>query len=220
MIKCVLIGAPGSGKGTQALSLSKKLGVDIVSVSHLLKKSMNGKDQLSLDIQKTMDEGSLVSDDIILKLLNKELAKSCYTKGFILDGFPRTLKQAELMLGWDLDLVLYLDVDDSVIIKRMSGRRVHAASGRVYHTIFSPPKVQGFDDVTGEPLSQRDDDKEEVVLKRLSLYHEQTEKIISWVESQYEMPDGVVRDFVRIDASLGLSEVWLNIEKVLDRILV
>ncbi|MBA3902294.1 MAG: adenylate kinase [Rhodocyclaceae bacterium] len=181
-MKLILLGAPGAGKGTQAAFITEKFGIPQISTGDMLRAAVKAGTPLGLEAKKVMDAGQLVSDDIILGLIKERLKQPDCAKGFLFDGFPRTIPQAEALRaqGVDLDYVLEIDVPDEEIIKRMSGRRVHTGSGRTYHVVFNPPKVAGKDDVTGEDLIQRDDDKEETVRKRLSVYHSQTKPLVEF----------------------------------------
>ena len=181
-MKLILLGAPGAGKGTQAAFITEKYGIPQISTGDMLRAAVKAGTPLGLAAKKVMDAGQLVSDDIILGLIEERLQQPDCAKGFLFDGFPRTIPQAEALRtqGVDLDLVLEIDVPDEEIIRRMSGRRVHTASGRTYHVVFNPPKVSGKDDVTGEDLIQREDDKEETVRKRLAVYHSQTKPLVEF----------------------------------------
>ncbi len=181
-MKVILLGAPGAGKGTQAAFITEKFGIPQISTGDMLRAAVKAGTPLGLAAKKVMDAGQLVSDDIILGLIRERLQQPDCAKGFLFDGFPRTIPQAEAMRdqGVDLDYVLEIDVADDEIIKRMSGRRVHPGSGRTYHVVFNPPKVTGKDDVTGEDLIQRDDDQEATVTKRLDVYHTQTKPLVDF----------------------------------------
>lgn len=181
-MKLILLGAPGAGKGTQAAFITEKFGIPQISTGDMLRAAVKAGTPLGVEAKKVMDSGGLVSDDIILGLIAERLKQPDCAKGFLFDGFPRTLPQAEALRnqGVRLDYVLEIDVPDDEIIRRMSGRRVHTGSGRTYHVVFNPPKVEGKDDVTGEALIQRDDDKEETVRKRLAVYHSQTHPLIEY----------------------------------------
>ncbi|MDA8255117.1 MAG: adenylate kinase [Betaproteobacteria bacterium] len=181
-MKLILLGGPGAGKGTQAGFITEKYGIPQISTGDMLRAAVKSGSPMGLAAKKVMDAGGLVSDDIILGLIAERLKQPDCAKGFLLDGFPRTIPQAEALRtqGVELDFVLEIDVSDEEIIRRMSGRRVHPGSGRTYHVVFNPPKVEGKDDVTGEPLIQRDDDKEETVKKRLAVYHSQTKPLIDY----------------------------------------
>ncbi len=181
-MRIILLGGPGAGKGTQANFIKEKFGIPQISTGDMLRAAVKQGTPLGIEAKKIMDAGGLVSDEIILGLVKDRIAQPDCEKGFLLDGFPRTIPQAEAVKeqGIKIDHVVEIDVDDEEIIKRMSGRRVHLPSGRTYHVIYNPPKVEGKDDETGEDLIQRDDDKEETVKKRLAVYHEQTEPLIEF----------------------------------------
>ncbi|QWF71065.1 adenylate kinase [Methylomonas paludis] len=181
-MRIILLGSPGSGKGTQAQYLTEKFGIPQISTGDMLRAAVREGTPLGVEAKKVMDAGGLVSDDIILGLIKERIAQSDCVNGFLLDGFPRTIAQAEGLakLGVGLDYVIEIAVEDAEIIKRMSGRRVHLSSGRTYHVIYNPPKQAGLDDVTGEALIQRDDDQEETVRKRLEVYHAQTKPLVEF----------------------------------------
>ena len=199
-MRIILLGAPGAGKGTQAQFLMDKYGIPQISTGDMLRSAINEGTALGLEAKKVMDAGQLVSDDIIIGLVKERVAKSDCEKGFLLDGFPRTIPQADAMKENNIfvDHVIEFDVADEVIVERMSGRRVHPQSGRVYHTVYNPPKADGKDDITGEDLIVRDDDAEETVRKRLGIYHDQTKPLIDYYQSmaksndtQYHKIDGM-----------------------------
>jgi adenylate kinase len=181
-MRLILLGAPGAGKGTQATFICQKYGIPQISTGDMLRAAVKAGTPLGLAAKKVMDSGALVSDEIIIGLVKERIAQPDCAKGFLFDGFPRTIPQAEAMkqAGVKLDYVLEIDVPFDAIIERMSGRRSHPASGRTYHTKFNPPKVAGVDDVTGEPLVQREDDKEETVRKRLQVYSDQTRPLVDY----------------------------------------
>ena len=181
-MRLILLGAPGAGKGTQANYIKEKFNIPQISTGDMLRAAIKAGTELGLAAKKVMDAGQLVSDDIIIGLVKERLKETDCANGYLFDGFPRTIAQADAMKdsGVQIDYVLEIDVPDELIVDRMSGRRTHQASGRVYHTKFNPPKQDGVDDVTGEPLVQRDDDKEETVLKRLAVYHNQTEVLLGY----------------------------------------
>ncbi len=181
-MRLILLGAPGAGKGTQATFICEKFGIPQISTGDMLRAAVKAGTAMGLAAKKVMDSGGLVSDDIIIGLVKERIAQADCAKGFLFDGFPRTIPQADAMksAGVKLDHVLEIDVPFDAIIERMSGRRVHVASGRTYHTHFNPPKVAGVDDVTGEALIQRDDDKEETVRKRLDVYSAQTRPLVDY----------------------------------------
>lgn len=181
-MRLILLGGPGAGKGTQAGFITKKFNIPQISTGDMLRAAVKAGTELGKEAKKVMDAGGLVSDDLILGLVKERIQQSDCANGFLFDGFPRTLAQANSLKdqGVGIDAVVEIDVDDNEIIKRMSGRRVHLSSGRTYHVIFNPPKVAGKDDITGEDLIQRDDDQEDTVKKRLDVYHEQTEPLIGY----------------------------------------
>jgi len=181
-MRVILLGGPGAGKGTQANYIKEKYKIPQISTGDMLRAAVKAGTPLGVEAKKVMDAGGLVSDDIILGLVEERIKEPDCVNGFLFDGFPRTLAQADALKakGIPLDCVVEIDVDDEEIIKRMSGRRVHLNSGRTYHVVFNPPKQEGKDDVTGEALIQRDDDKEETVRQRLKVYHDQTEPLIQY----------------------------------------
>ena len=181
-MRLILLGPPGAGKGTQAAVITKSFNIPQISTGDMLRAAVKAGSPLGLEAKKVMDSGGLVSDDIIIGLVKDRLKQDDCANGYLFDGFPRTIPQAEAMkeAGVQIDVVLEIDVPDQDIISRMSGRRVHTASGRTYHVHFNPPKVEGKDDVTGEDLIQRDDDREETVRKRLEVYHAQTRQLVDY----------------------------------------
>jgi len=183
-MRLILLGAPGAGKGTQAAFIKERFGIPQISTGDMLRAAVKAGTPLGLQAKKVMDSGALVSDDIILGLVKERIAQPDCAAGFLFDGFPRTIVQADALkaAGVKLDYVLEIDVPDSAIVERMSGRRVHVASGRTYHDRFNPPRVAGVDDVTGEPLIQRVDDQEETVKKRLAVYAEQTRPLVEYYQ--------------------------------------
>jgi adenylate kinase len=181
-MRLVLLGPPAAGKGTQAAFIRDVYGIPQISTGDMLRAAAKAGTPLGLAAKEVIDRGSLVSDDVILTLLSERLRGPDCTRGYLFDGVPRTIPQAEALrdTGIDLDYVVEIDVPDAAIVERMSGRRIHPASGRTYHVKFNPPRVTGRDDVTGEPLIQREDDREETVLKRLAVYHAQTEPLVAY----------------------------------------
>ena len=206
-MRIILLGGPGAGKGTQANFIKEKYGIPQISTGDMLRAAVKQGTPLGLEAKKVMDAGGLVSDDIILGLVRERIAQQDCANGFLFDGFPRTLAQAQALKdqGVSIDAVVEIDVDDEEIIKRMSGRRVHPASGRTYHVIFNPPKQEGKDDATGEPLVQRDDDKEETVRQRLKVYHDQTEPLIGYYSRWAEQGGEGAPRYIRI-AGIGKVE--------------
>jgi len=183
-MRLILLGAPGAGKGTQANFIKEKYNIPQISTGDMLRAAIKAGTELGLEAKKVMDAGQLVSDDIIIGLVKERLKEADCANGYLFDGFPRTIAQADAMKdsGVTIDYVLEIDVPDDMIVERMSGRRTHQPSGRVYHVKFNPPKTEGVDDVTGEPLVQRDDDKEDTVKKRLDVYHNQTEVLLGYYD--------------------------------------
>ena len=181
-MRLILLGAPGAGKGTQATFICQKFGIPQISTGDMLRAAVKAGTPLGLEAKAVMDAGKLVSDDLIINLVKDRIAEADCANGFLFDGFPRTIPQADAMkaAGVKLDYVLEIDVPFEAIIDRMSGRRQHPPSGRTYHVKFNPPKVEGKDDVTGEPLVQRDDDKEDTVKKRLQVYSNQTRPLVDY----------------------------------------
>jgi adenylate kinase len=181
-MRLILLGAPGAGKGTQATFIKEKFGIPQISTGDMLRAAVKAGTPLGVEAKKVMDSGGLVSDESIINLVKERLKESDCANGYLFDGFPRTIPQAEAMkeAGVKIDFVLEIDVPHEAIIDRMSGRRTHPASGRTYHVKFNPPKQEGIDDVTGEPLVQRDDDKEETVKKRLDVYEKQTRPLVDY----------------------------------------
>ncbi len=206
-MRIILLGGPGAGKGTQANFIKEKYRIPQISTGDMLRAAVKQGTPLGVEAKKVMDAGGLVSDDIILGLVQERIAQQDCANGFLFDGFPRTLAQAEALKdqGIGIDAVVEIDVDDEEIIKRMSGRRVHPASGRTYHVMFNPPKHEGKDDATGEPLVQRDDDKEETVRQRLKVYHDQTEPLIGYYSRWAEKGGKGAPRYIRI-AGVGKVE--------------
>ncbi|MCX7181871.1 MAG: adenylate kinase [Candidatus Methylopumilus sp.] len=181
-MRIILLGAPGAGKGTQAQILKDKFNIPQISTGDMLRAAIKANTKLGLEAKQFMDSGALVPDQLIIELVKERIQDSDCMQGFLLDGFPRTIPQAEAMkeAAITIDMVIEIDVPDNVILDRLSGRRTHLASGRIYHIHNNPPKIQGKDDVTGEDLVQRDDDKEETILKRLNVYHSQTKPLVDY----------------------------------------
>lgn len=181
-MRIILLGAPGAGKGTQAKFITEKLGIPQISTGDMLRAAVKAQSPLGLQVGQVMASGGLVTDEIIIALVKERIEQPDCKNGFLFDGFPRTIPQAQAMVeaGVAIDVVLEIDVPDEEIVKRLSGRRVHPGSGRVYHVDFNPPKVANQDDETGEELVQREDDHEDTVRKRLSVYHEQTEPLVKF----------------------------------------
>ena len=207
-MRLILLGAPGAGKGTQATQICQKYGIPQISTGDMLRAAVKAGTPLGLAAKKVMDSGALVSDDIIIGLVKERIAEADCAKGFLFDGFPRTIPQAEAMksAGVKLDVVLEIDVPDAAIIERMSGRRAHLPSGRTYHLKFNPPKVAGKDDVTGEPLVQRPDDKEETVKERIAIYHAQTKPLIEYYSKWAASDDARAPRYVRVPGTGTVDE--------------
>ena len=207
----ILLGAPGAGKGTQAQFLTKAFDIPQISTGDMLRAAIKAGTELGKLAKSFMDAGKLVTDEIIIGLVKERIAEEDCKNGFLLDGFPRTIAQADALkeAGVDIDAVIEIDVPDAEIVSRMSGRRAHLASGRTYHVVFNPPKVEGKDDLTGEDLVQRDDDKEEVVLDRLRVYHEQTAPLIGYYSA--EAQDNNALKYIRIDGTQPIDTVQSTI---------
>ena len=205
-MRVILLGAPGAGKGTQATFIKEKFNIPQISTGDMLRAAVKAGTQLGLEAKSYMDSGGLVPDAVIIGLVSERIKEADCANGFLFDGFPRTIPQAEAMkaAGVDIDYVVEIDVPDEAIVERMSGRRSHPASGRTYHVKFNPPKVAGKDDITGEDLVQRDDDKEETVLKRLEVYHSQTKPLVNYYVSWAKTGDAKAPKHLFIP---GLGEV-------------
>jgi adenylate kinase len=208
-MRLILLGGPGAGKGTQASFITDKFGVPQISTGDMLRAAVKAGTPLGTEAKKYMDAGGLVPDDVIIGLVKERIKEPDCEKGFLFDGFPRTIPQAEAMKDAkvDIDHVIEIDVPDEEIIKRMSGRRCHLESGRTYHIVFNPPKVEGKDDVTGEPLIQRDDDKEETVRKRLEVYHAQTEPLVDFYKKWEESGGPDAPKHVRINGVGSVNDI-------------
>lgn len=208
-MRLILLGAPGAGKGTQAAFICKQYGIPQISTGDMLRAAVKAGTPLGLAAKQVMDSGGLVSDDIIIGLVQERIAQDDCAQGFLFDGFPRTIPQAEAMknAGVKLDVVLEIDVPFEAIIERMSGRRTHPASGRSYHVKFNPPKVTGKDDVTGEDLVQRDDDKEETVRKRLDVYAAQTRPLVDYYATWVATGDTQAPRYARIDGMGSVDDI-------------
>ena len=208
-MRLILLGAPGAGKGTQATFICQKYGIPQISTGDMLRAAVKAGTPLGLEAKKIMDSGGLVGDDLIINLVKDRLTQPDCANGFLFDGFPRTLPQADAMkaAGVKLDYVLEMDVPFDAIIERMSGRRSHPASGRTYHTKFNPPKVEGKDDVTGEPLIQRADDLEETVKKRLDVYSAQTRPLVAYYADWARTQPGIAPKYRAISGSGPVDEI-------------
>jgi adenylate kinase len=208
-MKIILLGPPGAGKGTQANYIKNKYGIPQISTGDMLRAAVKAGTPLGIEAKKVMDAGGLVSDDIIMGLIDERIAQEDCAEGFLLDGFPRTLAQAEALRakGVAIDAVVEIDVEDEEIVRRMSGRRAHLASGRTYHVEFNPPKKEGVDDVTGEPLVQRDDDREETVRKRLTVYHDQTKPLVDYYSTWSGSGEEDAPKYVRIQGTGSVTDI-------------
>jgi adenylate kinase len=208
-MRVILLGPPGAGKGTQAAFIKERYGIPQISTGDMLRAAVKAGTPLGLAAKKVMDSGALVSDDIIIGLVKERLKEPDCLSGYLFDGFPRTITQAEALkaVGIKVDVVLEIAVPDSDIIERMSGRRVHLASGRTYHVKFNPPKAAGRDDITGEPLIQRDDDKEEVVRNRLKVYHAQTSVLIDYYTKWSAGGDAAAPKHRKVSGVGGVDEI-------------
>ena len=210
-MRLILLGAPGAGKGTQATFICQEYGIPQISTGDMLRAAVKAGTEMGLAAKKVMDAGGLVGDDIIIGLVKERISNPDCAKGFLFDGFPRTIPQADALkeAGVKLDCVLEIDVPFEAIIERMSGRRAHVASGRTYHVKFNPPKVEGMDDVTGEPLIQRDDDKEDTVKKRLEVYSAQTRPLVEYY-AQWAKTDAAAAPKYRAISGQGSVEEIKN----------
>jgi len=206
-MRIILLGAPGAGKGTQAQFLTKKFNIPQISTGDMLRAAIKAGTEMGKLAKAAMDAGQLVTDEIIIGLVKDRIAEDDCKNGYLLDGFPRTLAQADAVTEAKIhiDAVIEIDVPDSEIVKRMSGRRAHLASGRTYHIVYNPPKVEGKDDETGEDLVQRDDDKEEVVLDRLKVYHELTQPLIGYYKDQAAKDSAI--HYITVDGTAHIDEV-------------
>ena len=217
-MRIILLGPPGAGKGTQAAYVRDRYGIPQISTGDMLRAAVSAGTELGKKAKEVMDRGDLVSDDIIIGLVKERIEQPDCENGFLFDGFPRTIAQADALreAGIDIDAVVEIEVDDDDIIRRMSGRRTHPSSGRVYHVEFNPPEVAGHDDETGEPLVQRDDDREEVVRQRLETYHEQTEPLIGYYRKWAESDEDNAPKYVHVDGGGEVEDVRDRIFEELD----
>lgn len=213
-MRIILLGAPGAGKGTQAQFLMKEFGIPQISTGDMLRSAIKAGTEMGLAAKKVMDAGQLVSDDIIIGLVKERIAQADCENGFLLDGFPRTIPQADAMKDAAIlvDYVIEFDVPDEVIVERMGGRRVHPASGRVYHLIHNPPQLEGKDDETGEDLVLRDDDKEETVRHRLGVYHEQTKPLVDYYQNA---ATAGACQYYKLDGTKPVEEVSTQLKSLL-----
>jgi adenylate kinase len=218
-MRLILLGGPGAGKGTQANFIKEQYSIPQISTGDMLRAAVKAGTKLGLEAKGHMDSGGLVPDDVIIGLVKERIQEPDCEKGFLFDGFPRTIPQADAMkeAGVAIDAVVDINVPDEEIIKRMSGRRVHLASGRTYHITFNPPKEEGKDDATGEPLIQRDDDKEETVKKRLDVYHAQTEPLIGYYREWEASGEPAAPKYIRIEGVGQVNEIRDSIFGELDQ---
>jgi adenylate kinase len=219
-MRLILLGGPGAGKGTQANYIKEHFHIPQISTGDMLRAAVKAGTELGKKAKEVMDAGKLVTDDVIIGLVKERLQEPDCEKGFLFDGFPRTIPQADAMKDAEIqiDAVVDIFVPDEEIIKRMSGRRVHLASGRTYHIVFNPPKEEGKDDVTGEPLIQRDDDQEETVRKRLEVYHNQTEPLIEYYKTWKETGDAKAPQYIRIEGVGKVDEIRDSIISALENL--
>jgi adenylate kinase len=217
-MRLILLGGPGAGKGTQANFIKEKYQIPQISTGDMLRAAIKAGSELGQKAKGFMDSGGLVPDEVIIGLVKERIQEADCQKGFLFDGFPRTIPQADAMkdAGVSIDAVVDINVPDSEIIKRMSGRRVHLASGRTYHIVFNPPKEEGKDDVTGEALIQRDDDREETVRKRLDVYHAQTEPLIDYYKNWESSGDSAAPKYIRIEGVGKVEEIRDQVFSALD----
>ncbi|MCW5599175.1 MAG: adenylate kinase [Nitrosomonas sp.] len=212
-MRIILLGAPGAGKGTQANYIKEHFGIPQISTGDMLRNAVKAGTELGIMAKKIMESGGLVSDEIIINLVKERIAEPDCVNGFLFDGFPRTIPQADALKAAkvEIDYVVEIDVADTEIIKRMSGRRVHPASGRTYHIAFNPPKVDNQDDITGEPLIQREDDREETVRKRLQVYHDQTKPLIEYYSSWSTSREPAAPRYIKIAGIGDVEDIRHNI---------
>ncbi|MBK1872805.1 MULTISPECIES: adenylate kinase [unclassified Marinobacter] len=208
-MRIIMLGAPGAGKGTQAQFITERFGIPQISTGDMLRAAVKAETELGLQVKEVMATGGLVSDDIIIALIEERVKSPDCKNGYLLDGFPRTIPQAEALKdqGIVIDYVVEIAVDDEEIVSRLSGRRVHEGSGRIYHVKYDPPKVEGKDDETGEPLMQRADDKEETVRKRLKIYHDQTAPLIGYYQDLAKTQPEVAPEYVSVDGVGSLDSI-------------
>jgi len=208
-VRLILLGPPGAGKGTQATYIMKKYDIPQISTGDMLRAAVKNGTNLGLEAKKFMDSGGLVPDAVIIGLVKERISQEDCANGFLFDGFPRTIPQADALsdAGVDIDYVIEIDVDDEEIINRLSGRRVHPDSGRTYHVVFNKPKQEGIDDVSGEPLVQRNDDMEETIKKRLEVYHEQTELLIGYYSNLAQKLDGYAPKYAKFSGVGSLESI-------------
>jgi adenylate kinase len=216
-MRIILLGAPGAGKGTQAQFIAERFSIPQISTGDMLRAAVKAESALGLEVKEVMKTGGLVSDQIIIELIKNRIQEADCANGFLLDGFPRTIPQAEALQseGIAIDYVIEIAVDDEEIVARLSGRRLHEGSGRIYHTRFDPPKVEGKDDVTGEPLVQRADDSEDTVRRRLQVYHEQTAPLVNYYQDSARAELEQSPDYIRVEGVGSMDEIR---DQIFDRL--
>lgn len=212
MIRIILLGPPGSGKGTQAALLCEKFSIGHISTGEILRQAILHNSELGLQAKQAIDSGQLVSDELIINLVTAKIASASCINGFLLDGFPRNLEQNQALqiAKIEIDFIIYLKVADHIIIERLSGRRYHSASGRIYHVKYNPPQHSGLDDISGEPLIVRTDDQEKIISKRLLVYHQSTKQIVEWYQQKE------YKKFIEIDGSEKQAEIFSEIVNFID----
>lgn len=217
-MRIILLGAPGAGKGTQAQFIVENFGIPQISTGDMLREATQAGTPLGQKVKSVMDSGALVTDEIIIDLVKERIAMDDCGDGYLFDGFPRTIPQAQALVDQhiDIDCVVEIKVPEDEIINRLSGRRVHVASGRVYHVLYNPPAAEGIDDVTGEPLIQRDDDREDTIAERLSVYHEQTEPLVAFYRKRSENSSSGTR-YATVDGTGSTEEIWDRIRTAIEQ---
>ncbi len=216
-MRVIMLGAPGAGKGTQAQFITERFDIPQISTGDMLRAAVKAESELGLQVKEIMATGGLVSDEIIIGLIKERIQQADCANGFLLDGFPRTIPQAEALKdqGIAIDYVVEIAVDDEEIVGRLSGRRVHEASGRTYHVKYDPPKVEGKDDETGEPLVQREDDKEATIRKRLEIYHNQTAPLVGYYQDWAAQDAAAAPEYLRVEGVGSLDEIR---DRILDQL--
>lgn len=218
-MRLILLGAPGAGKGTQSKLITKQYNIPQVSTGDIFREAIQKETALGKQVKEIVDSGRLVPDEVVIRLVTERIKQPDCRNGFLLDGFPRTVAQAEaLHKQASLDYVIDIDVPDEEIVKRLTGRRIHPGSGRIYHILYQPPKVRNQDDITNEPLIQRKDDSEETVRKRLAVYHDQTSPLREYYEHYKPYPGEQVPVYVKMDGTVGVEEVNRTIFSLLDKL--